>query len=144
MINPNELRIGNLIFDDDGALCKIIGFQPYGHSVRCDESEGCDILIDIYAADGKIRKGFSVESTLVNPIPLTPEWLQKCGFEFKDMMFENIPMRYWRKDWFILHGTEMYIWNDKEVPLIIKIDYLHQFQNLVFNFFQTDITLKDI
>lgn len=82
MIKTNELRIGNLIFDDDGSIAKVIGLKPYEHSVRCDEEEGCDILIDIHGADGKVRRGYAIESPECNPIPLTPEWLQRCGFKF--------------------------------------------------------------
>ncbi|WP_157845061.1 hypothetical protein [Chryseobacterium indologenes] len=31
MKEPQELRLGNWIYDDDGILCKIIGFQPFDH-----------------------------------------------------------------------------------------------------------------
>src|SRR6478736_5183055 len=81
MIDPKELRIGNFIFDDDGIVSKVIGFKPYDHSVRCDEKEGCDISVDLYPQDGRVREAMLVESTLASPIKLSPEWMEKMGFE---------------------------------------------------------------
>lgn len=81
MIDPKELRIGNFIFDDEGALVRVVGFSPHYHSCRCDEPEGCAIIFDIYSTDGQIRKGYENESDSCHPIELTSEWLNKFGFE---------------------------------------------------------------
>lgn len=61
MIQASELRIGNYVFDDEGILSKINGMQPYGYSIRCDEEEGCELLIDLYPQDGTIKKGFKIK-----------------------------------------------------------------------------------
>lgn len=82
-MKASELRIGNYIFDDEGILSKINGFQPYGHSIRCDENEGCELLIDLYPQDGTIKKGYEIDINTCKPIPLTEEWLIKFGFENK-------------------------------------------------------------
>jgi hypothetical protein len=81
MIKASELRIGNFISDDDGVLAKVIGFTPFEHSVRCDEEEGCQLLVDCYQANGSMRSGCSVDSPECNPIPLTPQWLERIGFK---------------------------------------------------------------
>lgn len=81
MIKASELRIGNIISDDEGVLAKVTGFAPYGHSVRCDEDEGCLLLVDCYHANGSRRTGCETDSPECNPIPLAPEWLERCGFE---------------------------------------------------------------
>lgn len=121
---------GNFIFDDEGIIAKVIGFKPYEHSVRCDEEEGCEILIDLYPQDGKVRKGYAIESTSVNPIPITPEWLERCGYK-KDSTDKkwyksphNLPPIYqWRPGSFGMDG----------LPLAAKsIEYVHQLQRLYF------------
>lgn len=76
-----ELRVGNWIYDDDKLYGKVIGLKPFDWSVRCDAIEGCDILVDVYLNDGEIRTGMACDSNNVSPIPLTPEILEKCGFE---------------------------------------------------------------
>lgn len=91
-----ELRIGNYIMDDEGLLSKVVGFAPYDHSVRCDEKEGCQIKIDFWDAKGELNKGWAVDSPECNPIPISPEWLGRCGFEKKsnEMQIDGIEMTY--------------------------------------------------
>lgn len=147
MIKINGLRIGNYIFDDDGSIAKVIGFKPYEHSVRCDEEEGCDILIDIHGADGKIRSGYAVESTSVSPIPLTHEWLQRCGWATLSDEYDDIKV--WSKSLieialkdgkFHLHTscTDPYYNQCIEEPII----FLHQLQNLYFALTGEEIQIK--
>ena len=142
-MKANELRIGNWIFDDDGNYSKIIGFEPLGHSVRCDEDEGCILLIDIYTPKD-IKIGYNVESLLCDPIPLTEEILLKCGFEKKGEMYPfyslklketngldlllNSPLFNGPDDSsnnfiLVLDGSGKFIDID-------NIEYLHQLQNL--------------
>jgi len=133
----NELRIGNYIYDDDIVISKVIGFKPFGHSIRCDEAEGCEILIDLYYNNGDVRKGLICESQLCTPIPLTEDWLKSFGFEFPEsskscihpntMLFElwkpNFDFGSFRAGRFnagvFLQVSE-------------KIQYVHQLQNLYF------------
>jgi hypothetical protein len=144
MIKASDIRIGNFIVDDDGALSKVVGFKPYEHSVRCDEEEGCDILIDIHGADGKIRSGYAVASTDSNFIPLTTEWLVRCGFVYKDGASDY---GYERKN-----GVHLYE-HDEESGLFhfsrghmegskVEIKYLHQLQNIYFALTGEELQIK--
>lgn len=92
-MTAQELRIGNFIHDDEGCLHKVTGFTPFEHSVRCDDDEGCEILVDLYRPDGSIRKGLMMASKESRPIPLTPEILVACGFEHL-----GEPFRRWVSD----------------------------------------------
>lgn len=130
MIKANELRISNFIVDDDGALSKVIGFKPYEHSVRCDEEEGCDILIDIHGADGKIRRGYAVESTEANPIPLTHEWLKKCALIDKNVFFPGEPTITSKGSLLIQCINDTAATFYLPINNSIEIKYLHQLQNL--------------
>lgn len=138
MIQARELRIGNFIFDDEGLFSKVIGFTPFDHSSRCDEDEGCEILIDIYMPDTVLKERI-VESKLASPIPLTPEWLERCGFEFLPFDKGVSLFDYFKKsdnfELFILHkGVKceyqpgVFYYKDENHP----IKYLHQLQNLYF------------
>jgi hypothetical protein len=145
MIKINELRIGNFIFDDDGIIAKVIGFKPYDHSVRCDEEEGCDISVDLYPQDGNVRHALLCESTLANPIPLTPEWLERLGF-VKDSRSVWVK----RIDEYTLIGINM----DGKYELIDvfnaetvkswdnRIEFVHQLQNLYFALTGEELEIK--
>ena len=82
MIQANELRLGNWVYDDNITLAKVNGLNPitFDWSVRCDEEEGCELLLDLYRTPYGIKKGMICESTKCEPIPRTPEILEKCGF----------------------------------------------------------------
>jgi hypothetical protein len=65
------------------------------------------------------------------PIPLTPEILEKCGFDKGmgiDHKFQGLRLRLWKNnDWILLNtnGCDLY-------PRMPTIKYLHQLQNLYF------------
>lgn len=74
MINPNELRIGNLVnWDADhmcGGTCKVVVINEFRFEVG--SLAGCYPLQEDY--------------TDIAPIPLTPEWLERCGFEWNEII----------------------------------------------------------
>lgn len=132
MIKVSELRIGNYISDDDGVLAKVTGFAPCEHSVRCDEEEGCKLLVDCYHANGSRRSGCETDSPECDPIPLTVEWMARLGFA-------------WNPDdkrYFIQIGNQLYIELDTDFDCYIagesragsspwnKTKHVHQLQNL--------------
>ena len=106
MIKPNELRIGNYFFDEDGNE-KQIGYS--------------DLV--------------SLELTVLhfNPIPLTPEILERCGFEKGN---DNLSLK-------VFEGYVSILLILNTFPLVLEIDgsrmplhrvkYLHQLQNLYFS-----------
>lgn len=145
MLKANELRIGNYVFDDEGVLSKINGFQPYGHSVRCDENEGCELLIDLYPQDGTVKKGYETDINLCKPIPLTEEWLLKFGFKRHHTDYYNEIM--YLKD---VPNNNEFIWGVYPFELGIgfvtnkskKLKYVHSLQNLYFALTGEELTIK--
>lgn len=132
MIKVNELRIENFISDDEGVLAKVTGFAPLEHSVRCDEEEGCHLLVDCYLANGSMRTGCETDSPECEPIPLTPEWLQRCGL-FENGSSYKGELRFKGCG----HLTIETIENGglgyfAPFNKTIEIKYLHQLQNLYF------------
>lgn len=121
MIKANELRIGILIRDYRGAVRKVTGRDIYK---QC-------------ALDGD-REDQSVGPVL-NPIPLTPEWLERMGFE----KFGN---RYGLGDESIDFGIDQensfFYWNQSEIP-DVQLKYVHQLQNLYFALTGEELTIKE-
>ena len=113
-MKANELRIGNLVYlVDKEKICEILD----GHEI--DE---CD------------------ENPLVQPIPLTEEWLLKFGFDlydgFSNMRFINIVKHEYDSSTISFSHTEQLTrfsnGHPKGSTLIPHIKYVHQLQNLYF------------
>lgn len=110
MIQANELRIGNwLLFTD---------FPVYNNPVQVRQGELKQEWLDWFA----------------KPIPLTPEILEKCGFE-------NWDKNKYSNDILCLtiNGEGfLYLANQRHV----NIFYLHQLQNLYFALTGEELTFK--
>jgi len=107
----NEIRIGNLVQDEEGVFPITKTFFT---------------LLDINLKD-------------TNPIPLTEEWLLKFGYENNDEFYKNI----FRKE-----GSAFSVFiNNGKISLgigiiTIEVEYLHKFQNLLFELENKELTLK--
>jgi hypothetical protein len=142
MINPKELRIGNFISDDDGVLAKIIGFNTFPHSVRCDEEEGCMLLVDCYHANGAMRSGCETDSPECNPIPLTPEWLERMGYEKGTENAGNLIC--WRRGKLTIAKWAVDKWQAwiGTIDLYKSPQYVHELQNLTYSLTGEELTIK--
>jgi hypothetical protein len=120
MIQANELRIGNW--------------------VKVGDTESTVCLIDhqfiLLQGNAVINRPEQIE-----PIPLTPEILEKCGFEwsiyhqgFYKKDFVNILGEYQYGYRFKIFRTSQYVGT--------KINYLHQLQNLVFILTGEELTIN--
>lgn len=154
MINAKELRISNIVFDENKNIAVINGFRPYGTSTRCDEEEGCYLLFDIIFQDGTSSKNWTADIVEMSHIPLTEEWLLKFGFEKEPMAYSrNIDLFGGGKklsfsgDYLYLVDSEkknttptdiITIWNKD----VIKQFYVHQLQNLYFALTGEELTIK--
>lgn len=128
-MKANELRIGNYINDDEGCLHKVTGFTPFEHSVRCDEEEGCEILVDLYRMDGTVRRGLMLASREANPIPLSTEILLACGFTpLSDPEFTH----HHPELNILFDGEFFWLKQGKITHYLSKCEYLHKLQNGVF------------
>ena len=144
-MKASELRIGNFVFDDEGILSKINGFQPYGHSIRCDEKEGCELLIDLYLQNGTIRKGFETDINYNQPVQLTEEWLLKFGFNEMLGKFVINPNSGYNVC-VALRNNKWYLYNDDcdaECNIICGVETVHRLQNLFFDIWNFELELKD-
>lgn len=84
----------------------------------------------------------------IEPIPLSPEILEKCGFEFVDSGYNDFKeVGVWYIDSFqfsqYLPGSYscdfMYIYGDTGM---CPLQYLHQLQNLFYSLTQNELNIK--
>lgn len=157
-MNVREIRIGNWIFDDEGCLCKVIGLSPFDHSVRCDEIEGCNILVDVFPQDGRILSGYETDSPDCKPIPITEEWLLRFGFKkggtpnynFKLIDQEEIQEFYifcnhigdQNNYRFGITLVDSEYTETDELSISLQIQYVHQLQNIYFSLTGEELTIK--
>lgn len=124
MIKANELRIGNLINYNE-QYCKVVSLYDDG----------------IIWFDDKNNDSYSSEVYEPNPIPLTPEILEKAGFE----KYEKIKDECWHKGNFEIFKTSSPGYSmDIEKDIYPELIYLHQLQNLYFALTGEELTIENI
>jgi hypothetical protein len=131
-MKASELRIGNLIngiyHDYDDGIHEDIENETICKVVTLDVSGSGDYPIYVYS-DEDIEHFSDFE-----PIPLTEEWLVKFGFD-------KTSLHYLKKNGIIIQSEDDYF----ECLLgivIVKLQYVHQLQNLYFALTGEELTLK--
>lgn len=127
MIDPRELRIGNLL-----------------------EYEYQTVTVDVISDSGFAVSGdelYPVEENIedVKPIPITPEWLERMGFK------HTVAKGYGGQDmWagmgFITNGLVNFRGTPKHLHLEgyfnTQVKYVHQLQNLYFALTGKELEIK--
>ena len=117
MIQPHELRIGNMVNTIYG-ITTIIGVVDNGLE---------DYAMFIRTDSGHLHRTDGTKST---PIPLTEEWLIKAGFvgnEFKVFRLNDFKIGLNGDD--IVHQQYTCIYKQ---AISVKVKHLHQLQNLYY------------
>lgn len=132
MVNPKQLRLGNYIHDRGGKVLRI-DFMEY---VR----DGYDTKVgQLMHLEGQEVHPMTEYTDYANPIPIIEEWLFRMGFE-KDIFWSD----YIFNDIFItLNDTDNTYMLDIDI-LHIKIQYVHQLQNLYFALTGEELEIKDL
>lgn len=123
MIDPKELRLGNLVKTNKGILIQANG-------IRHDWEAMDYIIID------KNDIGYSIDE--LSPIHITPEWLERLGLNDHSFEFSKVfTVSYYDG---IVH-IEQYHEGPKDMPHII---YIHQLQNLYHALTGQELTVKEL
>lgn len=122
MIEPRELRVGNLIYDNQGKVVEIDSITKKGVNISF-YGETLDLSVDI------------------NPIPLTEEWLIKLGFE-RDPWGFCLEDRLSLSFSVTINGDFLPCWKDKVLSSGFVVKAVHQLQNLFFALTGEDLELK--
>lgn len=121
MIKASDLRIGNCIWDDTKQMVKFVNHR---------------VISDLAS---------SAEPLPYSPIPLTPEWLERCGFKYE--------APYYCIGWFVLavntirngsgnHDGFIFKMHIEGKLKTIVVRSLHQLQNFYFALTGEELTIK--
>lgn len=136
-MKASELRLGNIVY------YKNKQYEVYGRI------SPVEIDLDSESRDEHIP---NVNLCKVQGIPLTEEWLLKCGFKVKHMMdtqkyqiivFHNLKMGYLSFDFSLcINDTNEYSHLDNLVSISKPMKYLHQLQNLYYALTGEELEIK--
>jgi hypothetical protein len=131
MIDPRELRIGNYVTLHGNAVASPIDFEVEGTS-----DDGIEVA------------GHIARLTNIHPIPISPEWLERLGFEMDDDMECGII-------WYLKLNDDISIYWNGCIEIEIKtqfvttrydidhIKYIHHLQNLYHALTGKELELKE-
>jgi len=97
MISVDELMKGDWLQNTNGNVGKVIGIQPYNQAPS-------EIIMSYNG-----RTCFS-DPKLLQPVPITPEILEKNGFDINGIPEDMQPVE--ERDW----SDETYVWSRQETP----------------------------
>lgn len=151
MIKANELRIGNwVLLENDGKWTPI---QVTGVCLASDEKKidgFTNPFIRHSAGSSILRFGDddSEDDFLVRPIPIIPEILEKCEFRFDDVFvkwFIYLNKHECDIDRLTFRESEGFICFDgvNNRTILKHIKYLHQLQNIFYDFSGKELTFKN-
>lgn len=136
-IDVKELRIGNKFLNEQGGI----------DEVYCIEEGGINWYAPLYDPDDKTYE------EVVNPIPLTNDILEKCGFKEntdKSYYWKYPNLRYWENKGMtiVLQDGEFrkynYCEDDFYSTMYPELTSLHQLQNLYFALTNTELTIEQL
>ena len=142
----NELRIGNLIYDDEGIFSKVTGMKPLDNAISCENKNGCYVMIDCFTNGKEVSTGWLLNTDSVKPIPLTEELLLKCGFSDKGDSLAGYEYIKGLAYSVTKHGDYLAFrvyttFSDRSV-FIRRVRYLHELQNLYFAITGEELEVK--
>ena len=127
-MEANELRIGNLLFDRGSRLLRL-DFWDFGKPAQ-----------RMFLADVE-RHPMTEDLEHCQPISITEEWLVQLGFqEDKNRLYTTMKGE---SQWYIDGIDGCIFFSDVlEFPCVnyVKIQYVHQLENLYFALTQTELT----
>jgi len=142
MIQANELRRGIFIMDRGNKMWAIDCWES------CDKVAAKIPSLGIHPVLGEMfGHPFTEKLEYLQPIPLTPEILEKCGFENDNVfekMFKYLNKSIYDTDKLTFRKEEGFICFDgiKYRTLLKHIIYLHQLQNLYFALTGEELTVN--
>lgn len=118
-MKANELRIGNLVWEDYSGEMIVFGLVECGINPRVELRKKPNLPAGSYSVDK------------IQPIPLTEEWLLKFGFNVEA---EFNSKDYWYHDKMrTFKGSRFYIYLPYGIyDGMAPCKYVHQLQNLYF------------
>lgn len=125
MIDTKELRVENLVLSPTGWIGRVYNVSPQFVTIVDDNLEP-----------------YAFGSDLINPIPITPEWLERLGWHLSHHgyweYFTDIIGMTWDKE----TGFDAHFADTDIATGLPHIKYIHQLQNLYFALTGQELTIK--
>ena len=124
-MRSNELRIGNWVWND----VQKMPYQVDGNLIglyHCREKAGVEICL--------------------SPVLLTEEWLMKLNFtKAPDMNEVTYDYDNWNKIFYRVFRFNLgcFYWSEDSRDIWVKLEYVHQLQNLYFALTGEELTIKE-
>lgn len=123
MINKNELRLGNYIYNKYAKAYQIVDGYVFWHTMFPDDVK------------------HEVELAGLMPIELRPEILQKCGFHLSHHGYWELSDDYFSLA-FDEHGLDIAFENQSVATELDHIKYLHQLQNFYYALTENELPVN--
>ncbi len=163
-IKASDLRVWNYIMiktSNDKGIYQVQNIGGYKRIFKSKEDE--ELYNDIekalkskkiaewhdemlFGICGGARTGERIIESKLKGIPITEEWLLKCGFKYMDVWLHDEGMLFvWQKDNFsIAEHKGLYYYSftssDNYSYLIgVGIEYIHELQNLYYSLTKTEL-----
>jgi hypothetical protein len=148
-IKAEELRIGNWI--DATNASKI--FTNHGDNKFTEYSRATYVRVSDISDSRVLAGGFHCKDS-GEPIPLTPEILEKAGFKYAadDDVLEECKLSAFEEVWWISgmyfiekgwQGYTFYKSTDEDTYMqLVVIEHLHQLQNLYYALTNTELNIE--
>ncbi len=140
----SELRIGNIITlsspDAEIAIPSMIPFVVFEITFgRCH-------YIQEIGKPFAIQYSYPIEWNHVHPIPITPEWLERLGFEREEQKISNCDV--YKKGFYKIHvnpfGTIYFSHYTMGGFYLSELKSIHQLQNLYHALTGQELTVKEL
>ena len=136
MIKENELRVGNLVYDDENTIMKVVRIETKQHNDWNGDSENTVVFQTLTEAN-------NYRESIIKPIPLTEKIVKQFGFVKDENSTHS--MYYIDKDRYLTIGLLV---GDNEICFpfaktnhhesgdsfkFMGIRYVHQLQNFYYS-----------
>lgn len=142
MIHLKDLRLGNLVKDEEGNVREV-------SAIICNNPP--DRLVSLYSGSAILNDGLFQNEMFLQPIELTEEILSKNGFElaYKLPKGKHFKIKIKGNVKFVLYmPSNVYQWSMTRFyfysgfgGLNIHIRYVHELQNIFYDMTKTDLKL---
>ena len=132
IMEPTELRIGNFI-----------QYNSPDHSICFDLVVGINYSDDFHVHMVELHGRTPININGISPIPITPEWLERLGFEW-DIYYQG----YCDGNYIVNireNGTISFAYGKRrhdEMQFLPYIKYVHQLQNLYHAITGNELKIK--
>lgn len=134
-MEPTELRIGNFI-----------QYNSPDHSICFDLVVGINYSDDFHVHMVELHGRTPININGISPIPITPEWLERLGFEREEQKISNCDV--YKKGFYKIHvnpfGTIYFSHYTMGGFYLSELKSIHQLQNLYHALTGQELTVKEL